>query len=85
MRICTSSWFQTLPTDYVRVGISRGAPRHQSGYRMYRALAPGAWFKSVDADTYRTRYEALLAKLDPAQVLEDLHTISADGDVALLL
>ncbi len=80
----TSSWSAQLPPQYARIGISRGTPRGQSGYRMYRALAPGEWFNKVSAEEYRDRYMAQLAKLDPNRVLSDLQALAGDRIPALL-
>jgi hypothetical protein len=80
----TSSWFTQLPDGFVRIGISRGAPRRQAGYRMYRELAPGSYFKSVSAPEYRERYMAGLAALDPATVLRELNEL-CNGRVPVLL
>lgn len=54
--IVTASWFSVLLPDYARIGISRGQPRGQSGYRMYRKLAPGPWFNAVPIDEYERLY-----------------------------
>ena len=81
----TASWSSALPDGYAAIGISRGPPRGQRrGYRMYRPLAPGPWFKSVDAEQFRVRYLAQLASLDADQVLDDLAGI-ADGRIPALL
>ena len=80
----TSSWSTRLPKTFARIGISRGPPRGQRGYRMYRPLMPGPWFKSVTATEFHRHYMAQLAALDPHQVLRDLAVI-ADGRVPALL
>ena len=80
----TSSWSAKLPESYARIGISRGQPRGQSGYKMYRALAPGDWWNSVTPEEYSERYFAQLAKLDPAEVLAELASL-ADGRIPALL
>jgi hypothetical protein len=80
----TSSWFAALPDNLARIGISRGVPRRQSGYRMYRRLAPGSYFKSVGVSEYRERYMAALALFDPEAVLADINAIS-DGRIPVLL
>jgi hypothetical protein len=80
----TSSWSIKLPEGYARIGISRGLPRRQRGYRVYRPLAPGAWYKSVTAAEYRELYMAQLEKLDPAVALKDLAGLSAGKIPALL-
>ena len=80
----TSSWSTRLPNGYAAIGISRGPPRGRRGYRMYRALAPGDWFRAVDEKAFVERYMAQLAGLDAGQVLHDLAQI-ADGGIPALL
>ena len=63
----TASWSRPLPDGYAAIGISRGPPRGRRGYRMYAALAPGAWFREVDETTFIERYMAHLASLDAGQ------------------
>lgn len=83
--ITTASWFVKVPKDHVRIGISRGTPRGQSGFRTYRRLAPGPWFKSVQPGEYLQRFdEEVLAPLDAFQVMEDL-TKMTEGRPAVLL
>jgi hypothetical protein len=83
--IKTSSWFVVPPPGHTRIGISRSAPRRQSGYRRYRALEPGAWFRSCTPQEFTQRYfDEVLGRLGPAQVVIDLDEI-AGGDIALLL
>lgn len=82
--VVTSSWFTPLPREYARIGISRGQPRGQSGYRMYRKLAPGSWFKSVSVEEFRKRYMGQLADLDAGEVLAEIKLL-ADGRNAALL
>jgi len=84
MQIYTASWFTHLPAELVRVGISRGTPRGQSGYRMYRRLAPGPWFRSVETSTYYRQYTAQLNRLDASQVVEDLFALCDGSPVAML-
>ena len=81
--IKTGSWFAKVPPDHIKIGISRGNPRGQSGYRLYRALAPGPWFHSVDAGEYVKRYSAILKALDPRKVLDDIERL-ADGRTPVL-
>jgi hypothetical protein len=80
----TSSWSVELPAGYARIGISRGLPRRQRGFRVYRALAPGPWFRSVSAKEFRNLYMAQLDELDPRQVLRDLAALAEGGIPALL-
>ena len=57
-QIKTASWFDKLPDDHMRIGISRGVPRNLSaGYRVFRKLAPGPWFNSVSAVEYYRLYK----------------------------
>ncbi|WP_293857319.1 hypothetical protein [uncultured Alsobacter sp.] len=77
MPIYTSSWFQKLPPGYIRVGVSRGIPRGiGSGFKMYRTLAPGDWFKSVDVEEYRRRYFQGLDQLNPRQVVAEIAEVA---------
>jgi hypothetical protein len=80
----TASWFTELPDGYLRIGISRSPARGQRGYRLYRPLAPGPWFCSVDADEFRRRYLAQLSELDSLAVLQELCAL-AEGKVPALL
>ena len=53
----------------------------QAGYLMYRRLAPGPWFHSVDLYEYRRRYDTeILGVLDAARVRDDLLRL-ADGRI----
>ena len=82
----TSSWYVRLPENYCRIGISRGTPRGQpAGYKMFRQLAPGPWFKSVDATEFRDRYQTeILDRLDPAVTVAELIRL-AHGKIPALL
>jgi hypothetical protein len=80
----TASWSTALPPTFARIGISRGSPRRQRGYRLYSSLAPGAWFNSVTPAEYLRLYMAQLAELDPPGVLADLGDL-AGGRVPALL
>jgi hypothetical protein len=80
----TSSWSISLPDGYAAIGISRGPPRGRRGYRMYSALAPGAWFRSVDETRFVELYRAQLATLDAKRVLADLAMIADDRIPALM-
>jgi Active DUF488-N3 subclade len=80
----TACWSAKLPETYQRIGISRGPPRGQKGYRMYSQLAPGPWFRSLDAEAFRKRYLGQLSRLDPAKVLEDLAAMAKGRTPALL-
>jgi hypothetical protein len=84
--IVTSSWFAQLDTErYARIGISRGTPRGQSGYRRYPKLNPGPWFTDPDTDRFiRNYYEQILNPLDPATVVREL-TEMAEGRIPALL
>jgi hypothetical protein len=85
LTLYTSSWFTRLPPEIARIGISRGTPRGQSGFKNYRPLAPGEWFKRVDTRQYDLLYTAQLEKLDPQKVLEDLTYLSGACSSAALL
>ena len=82
----TSSWFSPRCPDHQIVGISRGAPRRMAaGYRLFRTLAPGEWFRTTSTEEYLQRYSAeVLAPLDPAEVWADLHRL-AGGRVPVVV
>lgn len=83
--ITTSSWFTRLPPDYARISIARSAPRGQSGFRTYRQLAPGTWFRSVSAKEYHRRYfEEILGRLNPSQVVKEIMDLAEGKTPALL-
>ena len=63
----TASWSTALPDSYARIGISRGRPRRQSGYRVYSPLAPGVWWNRVDLSEFYKLYMEQLAELDAAR------------------
>lgn len=85
VNLVTASWFTPLPLGLVRVGISRGMPRGMpAGYRMYRKLAPGPWFKSVDESEYQRRYfKEVLGQLDPVAVIAELQALTDGAPAAL--
>jgi hypothetical protein len=85
-RIKTSSWFDVMPANHVRIGISRGVPRCMAaGYRVFRKLAPGPWFNSVGVEEYYQRYCAeILGPLNPHDVAAELAEMAAGG-VAVML
>ena len=87
MNIFTSHWRAQIDEKrYARIGISRGAPRGQSGFRRYRKLNPGSWFKSItDEQEWADRYQQeILSPLDPTVVVEELQKLS-DGRHPVLL
>lgn len=68
-----------------RISIARFPPRGTpAGFRVYRALAPGPWFKSVPEDEYRRRYAAQLAALDPKKTFTALTELADDAEPVLL-
>ena len=78
----TSSFFTHQGVG--RISISVSAPKGQSGFKSYPALAPDrAWLKMGRAQ-YEPLYMAKLAKLDPQKVWGDL-TALADGEEPILL
>jgi len=68
-----------------RISIARFAPRGvAAGFRVYKPLAPGPWFNSVDERRYRELYFAQLAKLDAATVVQQLEALAAGHEPTLL-
>ncbi|MCB1383242.1 MAG: hypothetical protein KDJ73_10020 [Notoacmeibacter sp.] len=84
MKIFTSSWSTPMPESIVRIGISRGTPRNQSGYKMLPALAPGPWFKTASPKVFEELYREQLAGLDPEFTVARIRAISEGRDAALL-
>lgn len=83
--IKTGSWFAETPADHIKIGISRGSPRGMAaGYRLYRALAPGAWFNSVSIEEYARRYyDEILRHKSPRAIVEAIEKL-ADGKTPVL-
>jgi hypothetical protein len=85
--IKTAAWSTKLPPDHMRIGISRGTPRWQSGgYKLYRRLAPGPWFDSCEThDEFCERYQReMLNQLDPRKVAAELQEMAGDRIPVLL-
>jgi hypothetical protein len=84
-QIKTSSWFTRLPSDHVRIGISRGVPSKQTGFRRYPLLNPGPWFEScASPQEYTERYFDILNRLDPENVVYELEELAEGGTPTLL-
>lgn len=73
-----------------RIIISRGFPRNLgAGYRIYRALNPGPWFKSPEYASseakFRERYfREILKPLNPKAVYDHLHELAGNAEPVLL-
>ena len=68
-----------------RISIARYAPRGTpAGYRQYSALAPDADMLRMSLALYLPRYAAILERLDPQQVWDDLHRLAGDLEPVLL-
>jgi hypothetical protein len=80
----TSSFFKT--TGEGRISIARFAPRNiEKGYREFRALAPGRWFKTAPKEEYRKLYLAeILAPLDPRRTYDELCELAGSAEPVLL-
>jgi hypothetical protein len=67
----TASFF-----DYTgpgRISIARFAPRDTpAGFRVFKALAPGPWFNSVDRAEYERRFTHQLSLLNAVYVADQL-------------
>jgi len=83
-RVVTSSWFTDLPPDFCRIGVSRGVPRNQSGYRMYRKLQPGPYLKLPDGPFTERYHTEVLDRLDPRQTVDEFMALAAGKSVAIL-
>ena len=79
----TSSFFTY--TGPGRISIARYAPRDApAGFKVFKPLAPGPWFKSVPEARYRKLYFAQLAQLDAAEVVAALHALAGGAEPVLL-
>jgi hypothetical protein len=69
-----------------RIGISRGVPRGiPTGYRMFRGLAPGPWFRDAEAPYYCHLYRReILDRLDPQATWDRLHELAGGAEPTLL-
>ncbi len=84
IQIVTSSWFAKLPPEYARIGISKGSPRGQRGFRRYGPLAP-AFSLTLPLHEYLVRYDQQLAALDPKRVVSDIAALAEGKQMAALL
>jgi hypothetical protein len=83
-RMKTSCWY-TYAGKGQRIGISRGPAKGAGrGYRLYKTLAPGPWFHSVEYQEYYQLYMEQLSKLDSEQVYDDLKRLAAPLEPILL-
>lgn len=84
-RIFTAAWSTKLPHDVVRIGVSRGPPRRQSGFRRLKELEPGAWFRTTSDAEFIALYRAQLTMLEPERVLQRVQALAAGAPCAALL
>jgi hypothetical protein len=84
VQLVTSSWFTKLPDTVARIGISKGSPRGQSGFRRYAPLVP-SFPLHVPLDAYLRLYGEQLARLDPQRVVADIAALAGDKPMAALL
>ncbi len=70
-----------------RVSIARYPPRGTpAGFRVFRDLAPGTWFNSVEWEEYKVLYQReILDRLDPQATLQQLQGLAGDGNTPVLL
>jgi hypothetical protein len=77
-----------------RISIARWTPRdYPPGYRVFSALAPGAWAKIptgngrtrwIDTEGFLAGYACQLAALDPRSTWDRLHQLAAPHEPVLL-
>lgn len=68
-----------------RVSVARWAPRGTpAGFRVYRPLNPTADMLKLARAEYEPLYRAILARLDPRQVVADLHRLADPHEPVLL-
>lgn len=74
--VVATSNYKSLPHSYPgAVSISCSMPRGYSTSSVYKKLAPMG-FKNAPMPEYLSRFTALLAALDPAEVLADLQALA---------
>ena len=89
MRVFTSHWRnpELRDLDATIIGISRGTPRWDAGfrYRRFWGLAPDdATWAHEDLEAFETSYRAQLERLGAGGILADLERIAGDGAAVLL-
>ncbi len=62
--------------------ISRSKPRYTK-YPMYKALAPGPWFRTATIEEYVPLYQQILRQLNPRKVWDELHQLAQKQAVEL--
>jgi hypothetical protein len=81
--ILTSSFFDSVGRAG-RISIAQWEPQGVGDFKRYPTLAPGAWFRSVERPQSEDRYFDQLSRLDPNQVLADLHALAGAGATPVL-
>ena len=85
-----TSNFWKYPEGNNRIAISRAVPTTiNAGYKRYRKLAPGPWFKNPEyrnnEPAFRKIYlEDILATLNPLEEWENLHKLAGGSEPILL-
>jgi hypothetical protein len=67
-----------------RISIARAAPRSVKGYRVYPALAPRHNMLKMPYEQYRPLYFAILERLDPHVVWDELRRLAEPHEPVLL-
>lgn len=80
-RLMTASFFTFKGPG--RVSIARTQPKGVC-VPSYRQLAPGPWYRTAEQWEYRRLYFAQLARLNPAQVVQDLEALAGGATPVLL-
>lgn len=80
----TGSWYLTKGMPG-RVGISVGGARGVAGpYAQFRALAPTREMLGMSTADYAKAYAAILARLNPQEVWDQLHALAGGAEPILL-
>ena len=68
-----------------RIVISRSVMRGMpAGYRVFKTLAPGEYFKTATKEEYTRLFMAHLATLDPVEIWEKLEELGGGHEPVLL-
>lgn len=79
----TSNFKSTPDSTPGAISISRYAPRYKR-YKSYKALAPGAWYRTAEVNEYVPLYFDILSKLDAQTVYDELIALAAPYEPILL-
>lgn len=72
-----------IPSEIVQIGIARYEPSWWNGAN-YKKLAPTGEMLNMNLDDYKKRFDRILSRLNPDEVVAELNEIAMGKDVCLL-